>query len=224
MGVKQAPRILALTLVLVLMVPLSYFAAQWQLERHQQQDAENMLLQNALSVEPRPIANFNDGDPDEFTRVLIDGEISGSEILWRKQVQNGIPGFIVLQNVTLQDGKSLTLALGWTDDATFELSDDVAFPLTGFVRYPTSSGRSPSDVPLGQINYVSEMMRSTDFTFYLQSQVPPKNLSKLTLPEITSGPHLGYVGQWILIGIASIVIYVIALRRIRSDYAREIKS
>jgi cytochrome oxidase assembly protein ShyY1 len=206
------------------MVPLSYFAAQWQLDRHQQRDAENLLLQSALSVEPQPIANFYDVEPDEFTRVLIDGDFSGSEILWRKQVQNGIPGFIVLQNVTLQNGKSLTLALGWTDDATFELGDDAELPLTGFVRFPNSSGTSPSDVPPGQSNYITEMMRSTNFNFYIQSQTPPKNLSKITLPEITSGPHLGYVGQWILIGIASIVIYVIALRRIRTDYAREIKS
>jgi hypothetical protein len=114
--------------------------------------------------------------------------------------------------------------LGWTDDATLDLNEDIEFPLTGYVRYPSLSGTSPSDVPPGQTNFVSEMMKSTTFTFYVQSQTSPQNLSRLTLPEVTSGPHLGYVGQWILIGIASIVIYIVALRRIRADYASAIKS
>lgn len=224
MGVKQAPRILALTLVLVVMIPLSYVAARWQLDRHQQRDAQNLLLQNALVEQPRPITSFVNVEPDEFTRVVIEGEFSGSQALWRKQILNGIPGFILLRNVTLQDGKSVTVALGWTDDATLDLNEDIEFPLTGYVRYPSLSGTSPSDVPPGQTNFVSEMMKSTTFTFYVQSQTSPQNLSRLTLPEVTSGPHLGYVGQWILIGIASIVIYIVALRRIRADYARAINS
>jgi cytochrome oxidase assembly protein ShyY1 len=37
------------------------------------------------------------------------------------------------------------------------------------------------------------------------------------LPEPESGPHLGYVGQWILIGITAVVAYVLILRRMREE-------
>jgi cytochrome oxidase assembly protein ShyY1 len=36
----------------------------------------------------------------------------------------------------------------------------------------------------------------------------------LPLPEMTAGPHLGYVGQWILIAIFAVAVYVIALRNL----------
>ena len=37
------------------------------------------------------------------------------------------------------------------------------------------------------------------------------------LPAVEAGPHLGYVGQWILIGIASISVYVTVLRSFRRE-------
>lgn len=224
MGVKHVPRILALTLVLIMMLPLSYIAARWQLDRHHQREVQNELLINARTEEPRPLEDLVNLKPSEFSRVVIRGVPVGATALWRKQVLNGIPGFSVLQNVTLVDGTTITVALGWTNSSNSRNIEDTVFPLTGYVRYPSSTGVSPQDVPDGQINFVSEMMADTDYSFYIQSQVAPSNLSQLQLPEISSGPHLGYVGQWILIGVASIAIYIIALRRIRKDYASEIKS
>jgi cytochrome oxidase assembly protein ShyY1 len=49
----------------------------------------------------------------------------------------------------------------------------------------------------------------------LTSSTPPQadGLTLLPLPELSEGPHLSYVGQWILIGLASIVIWVIVVRR-----------
>ena len=40
-------------------------------------------------------------------------------------------------------------------------------------------------------------------------------LTLLPLPEITGGPHLGYVGQWILIGAGTVGVYIIVVRRSR---------
>lgn len=207
------------------MLPLSYFAAKWQLARHDERDARNQLLETARVMDPLQLGSLVNLRPDEYTRIEINGIVTNEHALWRRQVLNGLPGFTVLSDVTLEDGKRITVAFGWTDDASFTFRDsDVAFPLIGFVRYPDSRGVSASDVPEGQVNFVSEVMSDTDYTFYIQSQRAPKDLSQLVLPEIESGPHLGYVGQWILIGIASVVIYILALQRIRKDYASEIKS
>lgn len=222
---KPFQRVLALTLVLLVMVPLSYVAAQWQLARHEERDARNQLLETARAMDPLQIGSLGNDRPDEYTRIEIQGTLTNEQALWRRQVLNSIPGFTVVRKVALDDGTVVAVALGWTDTASVNYQTlDVSFPLIGFVRYPDSRGVSPSDVPEGQVNFVSEMMQNTDYEFYLQSQRAPNNLSQLALPEIESGPHLGYVGQWILIGIASVVIYIIALRRIRKDYASEMRS
>lgn len=207
------------------MVPLSYVAAQWQLARHEERDARNHLLETARSMDPLQIRSLRSNRPDEYTRIEIDGTLTNKQALWRRQVLNGIPGFTVLRKVALDDGTVVAVALGWTDNASVNYQNvDVSFPLVGFVIYPDSRGVSPSDVPEGQVNFVSEMMQNTDYEFYLQSQSAPNTLSQLVLPEIESGPHLGYVGQWILIGISSVVIYILALRKIRRDYASEMRS
>lgn len=220
---RHIQRVLALTLVLIVMVPLSYIAARWQLDRHQQRDSQNELLQNARSEEPKLIENLPEA-PEEFSRVIIQGILEDDQVLWRRQVLNGIPGFIVLRNVILVDGTSVTVALGWTSSPTITAMYNIEFPILGYVRYPQSEGISPADVPEGQINFVTEMMEKSQYPFYVQSKNASTNLSQLSLPEVSSGPHLGYVGQWILIGIASVAIYIVALRRIRADYASEIRS
>lgn len=221
---KPIQRVLALTLVLAFMVPVSYLAAQWQLQRHTEREALNRLLQTSRDKPPVPLGSVAK-NPAEYTQVIVEGKPEGEQALWRRQVLNGIPGYIALQNVTLTDGKSITIALGWTQSAdNVYLKSNISFPITGYIRYPQSSGISPADVPASQVNYVSELMASTNYDFYIQSKSAAENLSRLVLPEMETGPHLGYVGQWILIGIASIVIYVIALRRIKSDYASDIKS
>lgn len=207
------------------MVPLSYVAATWQLSRHEQREARNQLLQSAREMKPIGIDSLHLSEPPQYTHVEINGDVTSEKAMWRRQVLNGIPGYTALRNIALEDGRRVTLALGWTASPTTTYRDsDIEFPIYGYVMYPETTGISPSDVPQGQTNYVSEIMQGTDFEFYVQSQRAPENLSRLGLPEIESGPHLGYVGQWILIGIASVVIYIVALRRIRKDYASAIKS
>lgn len=207
------------------MLPLSYLAAKWQLSRHEERDARNQLLENARMMDPLQLDHLENAQLSEYTRVEFTGVLTNEQALWRRQVLNGIPGFTVLRNVTLENGKKVTVALGWIDSASTDISDiDTSFPIIGYVRFPDSQGVSAADVPEGQVNYVSEVIEGTDYPFYIQSNRAPNNLSQLVLPEIESGPHLGYVGQWILIGIASVVIYILALRRIRKDYASEIKS
>lgn len=207
------------------MLPLSYLAAKWQLSRHEERDARNQLLENARMMDPLQLDQLENVQLSEYTRVEFTGVLTNEQGLWRRQVLNGIPGFTVLRNVSLENGKKVTVALGWIDSASTDISDiDASFPLIGYVRFPDSQGVSAADVPEGQVNYVSEVIEGTDYPFYIQSNRAPNKLSQLVLPEIESGPHLGYVGQWILIGIASVVIYILALRRIRKDYASEIKS
>jgi cytochrome oxidase assembly protein ShyY1 len=222
--VKPYQRIIALTLALIVVLPISFLAANWQLSRHQEREERNQLILDARVAEPRDIQEFKGESPSEYTPVRISGVANDEDGLWRRQILNGMPGFTVLQNFLLEDGSTVTVALGWSQ--TPEIATDLLTleqPFVAYVRYPSARGTSPTDVPSGQFNYVSELM-SDDFLFYAQLKNAPHNLTTIGLPEVEAGPHLGYVGQWILIGIAFFVLYVLALRRIRENHAKEIKS
>jgi cytochrome oxidase assembly protein ShyY1 len=48
-----------------------------------------------------------------------------------------------------------------------------------------------------------------------------QELELLPWPELEAGPHLGYVGQWIIIGLSGIVVYIVVMRRLREEYREE---
>jgi cytochrome oxidase assembly protein ShyY1 len=217
----------ALTLAVILVLPLAYVAANWQWSRHQEREARNFQIVNnsAKALPLNKIFEQSEIAPLQYTRVQVSGDVVGnSQKFWRRQILNGQPGFISLVNVSTDSGQ-VTVALGWVaaagsePDPNLDLSaPDFINDVTARIRLTPEAEPDPSDLPVGQTNSVGTM---TSEKFYLEVIKSDSPLISIPEPEIESGPHLGYVGQWILIGITAFVAYVIIIKR---SYARDTKS
>ena len=176
----------------------------------------DQLLNGALS--PR----------DEFRPITVSGKfLPATQKLLRKQTLNGEPGYFVLTIFASDAGQTFLVNRGWVGavgrdvDPTADLSlTDAPVTLQGRVRPLVGTQTAdPSDLPLGQTNSALTFVSSIDLAVMIeqtegQSESGPV---AIPLPEIQPGPHLGYVGQWILIGITSIVVYVTVLRNLRRE-------
>jgi cytochrome oxidase assembly protein ShyY1 len=224
MKIKQ---LVALTLTVILVLPLAYVAANWQWSRHLERETRNSQIVNnsAKTMTLDELLTKSDISPLQYTQIRVSGDvIDESQKFWRRQILNGQPGFVALVRVATDSGE-VAVARGWVaaagsiPDPNISLdAPDVLNNVTTRVRLAPSAEADPSDLPPGQTNSVGTM---TDELFYLEVIQSDAPLLSIPAPEIESGPHLGYVGQWILIGITAVVAYIVILRR---SYASDTKS
>lgn len=164
----------------------------------------------------------------EYRLLSLQGTFEAeSQTLLRKQTLNGEPGFSVLTMLVTPAGERLLVNRGWVRGEGQSPAADVDLvPPSGVVnisgRLHSLSGElveDPKDLPSGQTNSMAWQARTADFELVLEQQEPElaNGPTPIPLPEIQAGPHLGYVGQWILIGIASISVYVTVLRNLRRE-------
>lgn len=227
-------RLLALTLALVVMLPLSIIAARWQWSRHLEREAMNALIESnaATSITVVDLPR-NEWDASiEYRQLAVQGTFeSESQTLLRKQTLNGEPGFSVLTILVTADGERLLVNRGWVPGEGQSPAPDIDLdPPAGVVsisgRIHSLSGEmveDPQDLPQGQTNSMALQAQTADFQLVLEQQEPEltNGPTPIPLPEIQAGPHLGYVGQWILIGIASISVYITVLRNLRRELRQE---
>jgi cytochrome oxidase assembly protein ShyY1 len=232
-------RVIALTIALVLVTPLSAIAAQWQWNRHLERDSRNdLIVQNAVQdpVNISELATSRITPEIEWRQISVSGHFEQSkQKLWRKQALYGEPGFIVVTPFVTSDGKRLLVKRGWvaadgkipTPEVDLQVSSTIQTIVARARLIDTSFETDPSDLPNGQTNDPATMFTDTTIIglFDLVSSESRQTLTTLDLPERDAGPHVGYVGQWIIIGISAIGVYITVLRRLRSDYqAKETKS
>ncbi|MEY3407750.1 MAG: hypothetical protein RL038_811 [Actinomycetota bacterium] len=222
-------RLGALTLALIVTLPLSALAADWQWNRHNERTERNELIatnrERNLPLTDVLKMNAAQINANQFARVTVQGEfIANSQIFWRRQVLNGQPGFIALAKFSTAEA-DLVVARGWVA-AAGSIPDpnlDLSLPTTAQafetrIRINPAAEIDPNDMPEGQTNSVGTQ---SDLAFYLEMTDADDPLLTLPDPTLEAGPHLGYVGQWILIGLTGVVAYVMILRR---GYASETKS
>jgi cytochrome oxidase assembly protein ShyY1 len=232
-------RVIALTAVLIIIAPISAIAAKWQWNRHIERDTRNELIshnavQKVVSWDSLQISHVT---PQlEWRRVALTGKFDESrQKLWRKQPFNGEPGFIAVTPFRSVSGEEFLVERGWVAAdgklpvAKTDLSIDSAEQKI-FVRMrlmPEGATQDPNDLPAGQTNSPATMKTAQTVSglFELIDAQSPQVLTAIPLPELDAGPHVGYVGQWIIIGISAIVVYITVLRRLRIEYqASETKS
>ena len=235
----ERSQIVALTVALLLMVPLSGLAARWQWSRYEERDARNLLISTNANAQPINaedllIAGKKPSLDDEWTIVKLTGTYNESDQkLWRRQPLNGAPGFIAITPLITESGLRVLVQRGWVAALgrdpvpDTDLTVEPGFhTVTGRVRF-IAAGESidPSDLPNGVTNSPMTMLdKSTPLvTIEMTDDDRDFALTLIPLPELTSGPHLGYVGQWILIGIGTISVYIIVLRRSRDQTLLERK-
>lgn len=221
-------------MALVLVTPLSVVAARWQWNRHLERDALNAAVTQAEQQRTVPWDSISGHFPNDWRTVTATGHwvVSGQRYV-RKQTVNGEVGFSVLTpfdaTARWSDRPQRLLVLrGWIPD-TVDPAVPGAVPappqdtVTVTLRWRTPSGAGemrPSDLPEGQINFVDPEQFGPEYwdhhssiyaVFELLDPVP-NGLVALPAPTLTSGPHLSYFVQWILIGFTGIVVYVRVFR------------
>lgn len=231
-GTKR--RLAGLTAALLLVTPLSVLAAKWQWSRHLERDELNAAVIAAETAKPVPwqsiMRDFGSWPSAEWRRVTADGTwMPEQQLLVRKQVVGGEVGFSVFTPLLADDGTALCVLRGWVPNANTPIPAPPAGEVHVImrIRTPHVDGEiRPSDLPAGQVNYVDpDQMEDVasggetrvvypmgvDTVFELLSPVPD-GLVALPWPELTSGPHVSYFVQWILIGLTGVVVYVRVFR------------
>lgn len=218
-------RLLGLTVALVVVLPLSVVAARWQWSRHLERDARNTQIVAAAAAPavafPGPLADGYD-ENDRYRHLVARGQwLPMEQQLVRKSVVAGNVGFLVVTPFLTDDGVRLYVVRGWTDS-------DVVAPIEGTgsieirVQPVQPNGvMRPTDLPAGQINWIdpralSEGRPHADSVFELVSPADP-GLVAIPVPEVSSGPHVSYTIQWILIALTAIIVYFRVVRRELQD-------
>lgn len=232
---------LALTALLVLVVPLSAVAADWQYHRWESRKALNAAVLSHSSIPVAPIGEvLEPGVPlpseDEWRRVSATGRFLPEQSrLLRRQVVNGQTGFVVMTPLLTVDGRVVVVARGFMPLAKAGTAPSPPAPtagpvtIVGRLRPPPAGDQPvrPDDIPANQVNRIDPTAIAAEagapgYDAVLERTDPddPAGLVTLPIPPLDEGPHLSYVGQWGLIGLASIVIWVILVRR-EAQHRRE---
>ncbi len=222
---------ISLTAALIVVVPLSALAARWQWNRHIERDAMNAAIVASESSPPVPWQRLlGNGylEAVDWRRVTATGNwLTSQQVLVRKQVVNSEVGFTVMTPFRSQDGTLLYVMRGWIGPAA--ISQVPAAPTgvqTITLRVRPVEGDGPlgaSDLPAGQLNRIDPVVLAgsrphVEAIFELLDPVPT-GLEALPWPQLTSGPHVSYFVQWILIGITAIVVYIRVFRSELADAA-----
>ena len=223
-------RFVALTAALIVMLPLSILAARWQWSRHLERQAMNHVIEvNSMRSTALGLAETRGlTDENRYKIVYLKGRFDpASQKFLRKQTLNGVPGFHVLTVFVTSDNRRVLVNRGWVPSEGQQSASSVS------IQVPTqelnirgrltdlegSNQPDPIDLPPGQTNSAALFAKTLTYRVVVQLISPeiPHGPTPLPLPAVEAGPHLGYVGQWILIGIASISVYVTVLRSFRRE-------
>jgi cytochrome oxidase assembly protein ShyY1 len=217
-------------------------AAQWQLDRNDQRQALNAVVDANVQQPPVPVERLlSPADPVgadvEWREVTATGTYdTGAQLLVRnRQIEGGGAGYEVLTPLMTEAGTAVLVNRGWVPaGATARTLPDVPPPPSGEV---TVRGRvrlsettpDREDPPAGQViaidlPRVAQALPYPLYGGYVQasSEQPAPTAAPVRLPvaETVSGPHLSYAVQWVLFLVVAVVGGVILLRREAADRSR----
>src|SRR5205823_4858031 len=113
------PSWIALTLLLLLGIPVCVLLGQWQLSRYHQRHDYNQQLHHNLGAPAVPVGTLTSPDRDVPRRdgwrvVTAAGRYDPAhELLVRNRTQDGAPGFFVLTPLVGSDGAAVLVNRGW---------------------------------------------------------------------------------------------------------------
>jgi len=226
-GFLRTPRWIALTLIVILVIPSFIVLSRWQWSRYEERSTRNAAITTNESVGAEPLETVvTPGDtigPDrEFRVVQVSGtyDQSGQQFS-RRQPLNGTNGFFVLTPLLTNDGRVVLVNRGWTGTTgnalaspTVDPAPDGAVVVVGRLRAGDTNLTQPADVPAGQVVGVDSaaIVAGTGRPAYpgyleltAQAPAPDPLLAPIPGPDLGEGPHRSYALQWLLfIGIAVI--------------------
>jgi len=215
--------------------------AGWQWERHQDRLELNGAIEARSALPAVDIETLLDsaGDEVEYRAVEAEGEfVEGHLVDVANRSQAGVAGHWVVGLFKLSSGDHILVNRGFVpdhDSAVPEPAPTGQVNLEGWVRLTAQRGiLGPVDtgqgtlVPRLNIDDISQRVDQELAPFWFQ--VRPPEQTQLTpfpdpvdLPERHPGPHLGYVGQWIIFAAMTAGVYIVLLnRRARPTQSAEV--
>lgn len=232
---RWAVRIVAGMLLAAAFVALG----MWQLDRNEQRQARNAVIEANMAREPVPVDEVlstgrQAGPSDEWTPVRISGTYDGAnELVVRLRPLDGQAGVHVLTPLVTEGGAAVLVDRGFVPSLGAEIPEIPAAPsgpveVTGRVRLTESGRGTGGDPDSGAIRYVdvAALADALPYPLYggwveLTEQRPPATgLEPLPPPAIDAGPHLSYAIQWFaftVIGVGGFVLLVRAEARVRRE-------
>ena len=205
------PKSVAITLLAIFGIYICVTAAQWQFNRGQSRQAENVRVKQLLTQSP--VALNENGNFPTWSKVKVKGKFdSNHEILVRGKYRSDKYGFDVLTLFRPSNTKPIWVDRGWVaavGDAT-EIPRPPAPPggtieIVGLLRsFNQSNTTTGSLIALPapkvgkiQVSELDENFNQPRFDKYLQlTSDLGDSPQPADLPTFSDGPHYAYSFQW----------------------------
>ena len=226
------PKWIALHLLIVALVTIMLMLANWQLDRHQQRVAFNKILIERVDAPTQPLeqvlGEFPVASDAEWRSVVVTGEyLQDHDIQIVNVSQGGRAGFDPITPLQLSDGRLILINRGFIPlGGTVQQAPTGSVTLHGRLRASSAKRLGAiSDASSGVLTEVQridlerlqQQMPSTLVNVYMemQSSLPADDatLSRIAEPTFSNGPHLGYVGQWVLFSLCALGGWFAIVRR-----------
>ncbi len=226
------PKWMAFHFLVIAVVATMLSLANWQWHRHHERIAFNATLVERVNAPTESIEDvliqYPKATDAEWRSVDLTGTyLQGHDLSVVNVSQGGRAGFDPVTPLQLNDGRLILINRGF-----IPLGQTVKDAPTGVVkiqgRLRASSTKrlgAISDATTGvltevqriDITRLAQQMPAplVDVYVELQTSVPADDatLSRISEPTFSNGPHLGYVGQWILFSLCATGGWVAIVRR-----------
>lgn len=229
------PRWLALTGLVLLLVPLFLRLSQWQYHRHLERRADNAVIHANVDRPPAPLAEVLPRGASvtaavEWRRVTVTGRWdAGREVLVRNRPFDGRSGYLVITPL-LPDagGPALLVARGHVPSGASAIAaPDVPQPQPGEVTVvarlrPGEAPRPAADLPARQVLAIDPEALAGELGYpvvdgygELVSEQPAPEAAPTPVeePSVSPGPHLSYAVQWVLFALLAVGGWIVLVRR-----------
>ena len=217
------PKWLAFHALLVVLVATMCSLANWQLNRHVERKAFNETLILRFREPPQPLAEilqrFPDREDAQWRLATVSGTyLEQSTVNVVNVSQDGRAGYDPVTPLEIDGGKIVLINRGFVPlDAPQPLPPTGVVEITGRIRLSAERRTGAvSDSPTGvltdiqrvDIDRLAQQLPAPVVDVYLEAtqSTPADNemLSIIAPPVFGNGPHLGYVGQWLLFSMCAI--------------------
>ena len=217
------PKWLAFHVLLVVLVATMCSLANWQLNRHMERKAFNETLIQRFSEPPRPLAEllqqYSDREDAQWRLATVSGTyLEQLSVNVVNVSQDGRAGYDPVTPLEIADGSIVLINRGFVPlDAPQPPLPTGVVEITGRIRLSaerrTGAVSDPAtgvltDIQRIDIDRLAKQMPVPVVDVYLEAvQSNPADSEMLSIiapPVFGNGPHLGYVGQWLLFSMCAI--------------------
>lgn len=213
---------LALTLLVIVLVPLFWRLSDWQFHRFAERRATNAAVLSASKKAPIALdqALASSTKFADWTPVTATGTWLAGTAMARKHWRNDVMGFWAVSHLNTNQG-TLLVVRGWlpTTKSAATTPDDPGLPteapavLSGWLVKP-EQGEQPQNMPAGQIAHVNAPSFTTavaepdapirpEAILVIDHTRTPRSayaasagLFDIHPPDLGDGPHHSYAWQW----------------------------